>query len=116
MAQSKNKNLHVIPRGAGWAVVSEGGKRVTSVHATQRAAIQAGRELARYRSGELVIHGRDGRIRARDSYSTESHPPKEPRKVLFPVTPTVTDKKAIKQAVLEVIRETRDTAKNSSQR
>lgn len=34
---------------------------------TQQEAIDAGREIARNQGGELLIHGRNGQIRERDS-------------------------------------------------
>jgi hypothetical protein len=47
------------------------------VHDTQAEAIQAGRQMARQGQGELLIHGQDGRIRARDSYGNDPCPPKD---------------------------------------
>jgi hypothetical protein len=62
-----SKNQHVVPHESGWAVLGEGNSRVTSTHHTQREAIDAGRIVARKQHGELLIHGRDGKIRERDS-------------------------------------------------
>lgn len=74
---SKKGNQHVVPHSEGWAVKGEGNSRATSVHPTQREAIDAGREVARNQSGELLIHGRDGRIRERDSVANnDPFPPK----------------------------------------
>jgi hypothetical protein len=53
-----------------------GGGRASSVHDTQAEAIARGRELARNRQSELLIHGRDGRIRERDSHGRDPNPPK----------------------------------------
>ncbi|MEP1075186.1 DUF2188 domain-containing protein [Leptolyngbya sp. PL-A3] len=69
------KAIHVIPHPRGWAVKVEGASRVLSVHPTQAEAIARGREIARNRGAELFIHGRNGRIRARDSYGTDPYPP-----------------------------------------
>ena len=68
---------HIVPHEDGWAVVGEGNSRATSVHSTQQEAINAGREIARNQGGELLIHGRDGQIRERDS--SGSHDPFPPR-------------------------------------
>jgi hypothetical protein len=57
------RNQHVVPRDGGWAVKPEGGQRVSSVHGTQCAAIDRGREVSRNQHSELFVHGRDGRIR-----------------------------------------------------
>jgi uncharacterized protein YdaT len=56
-------------------VKPEGGKRPSSVHDTQREAIDRGREIARNQGTELFIHGRDGRIRERDSHGPDPFPP-----------------------------------------
>jgi len=71
------KNQHVVPYKDGWAVRGEGNKRVTSVHETQRDALEAGREIARNQRSELVTHGRDGRIRDKDSFGPDPCPPKD---------------------------------------
>jgi len=67
------KNRHVVPRNGRWAVRTAGSTRVTSTHRTQRAAIRSG---ARRSGSEMLIHGRNGRIRARNSYGNDPHPPK----------------------------------------
>jgi hypothetical protein len=43
-----------------------------SHHRTQRYAMKVGRHVARRRGIDLVTHGRDGRIRSKDSYGNES--------------------------------------------
>lgn len=70
------KNQHVVPHKEGWAVRGEGNSRATSVHDTQQAAIEAAREIAQNQQSELLIHGRNGRIRERDSYGNDPYPPK----------------------------------------
>jgi len=70
------RNQHVVPHAGGWAVKPEGGDRASSVHPTQQDAIDRGRELARNQGAELLIHGRDGRIRERDSHGHDPNPPK----------------------------------------
>ena len=60
-------DIHVTPRKKGWAVKREGSKRASSLHGTQREAIDAGRALRGQNEGELLTHGKDGKIRARDS-------------------------------------------------
>lgn len=98
-------NLHVVPRIDGWAVRTEGRSRATSVHSSQREAIEAARELAKQAATQLVIHGRDGRIRDRDSYAPDPLPPKQPRKVLYPSSSPTTNREAIRRAVSEAVRE-----------
>lgn len=70
------KNQHVVPHDGDWAIRGEGNERVTSVHDTQAEAIDAARDIARNQESELFIHGRDGRIRARDSYGNDPFPPR----------------------------------------
>lgn len=70
-----SNNVHIVPHSDGWAVKIEGNDRATSVHDTQQQAIDAGRERARREESELLIHGRDGRIRDRDSYGGDDFPP-----------------------------------------
>jgi hypothetical protein len=69
------KNQHVVPHHGGWAVRGENNARVTSQHNTQGDAIDAGRAIARHQQSELVIHGRDGRIRDKDSHGRDPYPP-----------------------------------------
>ncbi len=69
-------NQHVVPTGKEWAVKGEGNTRYTSVHSTQRDAIEAGRSIARNQESELLIHGTDGRIRDKRSYGNDPYPPK----------------------------------------
>lgn len=70
------RDQHVVPHDEGWAVRGAGSSRASSVHPTQREAIQAAREIARNQGTELFIHGRDGRIRERDSYGNDPFPPR----------------------------------------
>jgi hypothetical protein len=70
------KNQHVVPHQGGWAVKGAGNERATSVHSTQKEAIDTARSHARNQESELVIHGLDGRIREKDSYGNDSFPPK----------------------------------------
>lgn len=70
------RNQHIVPHKSGWAVKSAGGERASSVHPTQSAAIERGRETARNQKSELLVHGRNGQIRQRDSYGNDDFPPK----------------------------------------
>jgi hypothetical protein len=60
---SKNKNIHVVPRKDGWAVVREGNTRAALVRQTKAQATAAGREIARRDMVEIVIHGPVGRFK-----------------------------------------------------
>jgi hypothetical protein len=69
-------NQHVLPRHGQWAVHGAGNSRDTSVHATQAAAIGAARTIAQHQRTDVVIHGRDGRIRDKNSYGPDAFPPR----------------------------------------
>lgn len=73
---SKGKNQHVVPHSDGWGVRGEGNGKVTRVTDTQREAIQIAREIAQNQQSELLIHGRNGQIRERDSFGNDQFPPK----------------------------------------
>ncbi len=68
----RRRDVHVFAdaAGRGWAV-AQGGRRL-STHRTQGSAIAAGKRYAQRFSVELVTHGRNGKIRSKDSYGNES--------------------------------------------
>lgn len=70
------KNQHVVPSDDGWAVKSAGSKRATKVFSTQKEAISAARDIAQRQKSELLVHGRDGRIREKNTYGKDPYPPK----------------------------------------
>jgi len=71
------KNQHVIKTDDGWGVKGAGNSRLTSEHETQQQAIKAAIPIAKNQKSEVVIHGKDGKIRDTDSYGTDSCPPKD---------------------------------------
>lgn len=73
----KSGNVHVsrVPGGSGWKT-SQGGE-VQSRHRTQGAAIERGRGEAKRDGVDLVTHGRDGKIRSKDSYGPDPNPPRD---------------------------------------
>jgi hypothetical protein len=70
------KGQHVVPSGGGWAVKTAGASRASSTHTTQVAAIDAAIKIAKNQKSEVYVHGRDGRIRERNSYGKDPFPPK----------------------------------------
>ena len=71
----KNNNKHVVPNpNGGWDVKSGGIKN--GHHATQKAAIQSANTSAKIERTEVVIHGRDGKFRDKNSYGKDPYPPK----------------------------------------
>jgi hypothetical protein len=73
----KTHDVHVSkkPGGSGWQVTQDG-DRISS-HRTQGNAIERGRGEAKQDGVDLVTHGRDGRIRSKDSYGNDPNPPKD---------------------------------------
>lgn len=72
----QGSNQHVVRREDGWGVLGEGNSRDTVVKPTQREAIERAREIAINNGSEVVIHGRDGKFRERNSYGNDPYPPK----------------------------------------
>lgn len=72
-----SKRIHVVPHSDGWAPRREGADRVSSIHSTQQAAIDAARQTARREHGEVIIHRQNGQIRDSDSYGNDPNPPKD---------------------------------------
>ena len=64
-------DVHVVPSDRGWRVEVEGSARARSTHTTQAEAAKAAREIARKNESELLIHGRDGKIRDRNTYGSD---------------------------------------------
>jgi uncharacterized protein YdaT len=72
----KRNFVHVTRQGAQWNVVREGASRPSSTHRTQGAAITRAEKIAKPEHGEVLIHGRDNKIRDRSSYGNDPCPPK----------------------------------------
>jgi hypothetical protein len=70
------KNQWVVPHGDKWAQRGEGNTRVTRTFDTQQEAKKAARETAQREHSELLVQGKDGQIRERNSYGNDPNPPK----------------------------------------
>ncbi len=73
-------NQHIVRRPDGnWAVKGkgEGNKRASSLQPTQERAIGDATRIARREGADVVIHGRDGNIRDKDSYGRDPYPPRD---------------------------------------
>jgi hypothetical protein len=66
------KDVHIVKEkdSSRWGV-KQGGE-VKSTHRTQSAAIDRGTSIAKRDKVDVVTHGRDGRIRSKDSYGNET--------------------------------------------
>lgn len=71
------KNQHVTKHPAGgWQVKGAGNSKATVRTSTQKEAIAAARAIAINNKAEVIVHGINGRIRAKDSYGNDPYPPK----------------------------------------
>lgn len=71
----KNKDVHVVPEKRQWAIKFEKENAAQQLVSTQREAIRIARELARNNKSELIVHGRNGSIREKNTYG------KDPRNI-----------------------------------
>ncbi len=74
---TRGKNQHVVPRDKRWAVIGEGNQKATYIVDTQAEAIELAQDIARNQESDTKIHGRNGQIRAGNSYGDDPHPPKD---------------------------------------
>jgi len=72
----KSGDVHVSKtENNRWKVTQDGDK--ISTHGTQANAIERGKSEAKKDGVDLVTHGRDGRIRSKDSYGNDPNPPRD---------------------------------------
>jgi len=69
---TKKGGVHIVAKSDSnrWQVKQSG--EVQSTHGTQKAAIDRGTAIGRREKVDVVTHGRDGKIRSKDSYGNES--------------------------------------------
>jgi len=65
------QNQHVTKRSNGWAVKGAGNDKATKVLSTQQEAIDLARRIAKNKHAEVVIHGKNGKIRDKDSHGND---------------------------------------------
>ncbi|OES45535.1 DUF2188 domain-containing protein [Domibacillus iocasae] len=70
------KDQHVSKHEQGWQVKGTGNSKATKLFETQKEAQDFAKELAKNQQSEVIIHGRDGQIRGKDSYGNDPYPPK----------------------------------------
>ncbi len=73
----RGKDQFVIPHPDGWAVQGAGNQKATKVHDTQEQAIKHAESIAKREHSDTKIQGRDGKIRAGNSYGNDPHPPRD---------------------------------------
>jgi hypothetical protein len=62
------KNQHVVVHEDRWAVKEEGESAPVALFKTQGQAWEKAKAIARRERSEAVLHGKDGRIRERNTY------------------------------------------------
>lgn len=76
---SQKSNYHVIPYNDGWASRKEGSKRISSKTDKQADAYADSRRFSQNSGGgEVIIHGRDFKIREKNTIppKKDPYPPK----------------------------------------
>lgn len=65
----KNNSFHVVGDAGGrWVVRKTGTSRASRNFDRKSDAVSYARSTAKSHRGEIIVHGRDGRIRERDYY------------------------------------------------
>jgi hypothetical protein len=75
MARRSDVHVSKNPGRSTWKV-TQGGETLSN-HRTQANAAAAGRRGATRDRVDLAVHGRDGRIRSKDSYGNDPNPPRD---------------------------------------
>ncbi len=70
------KNQYVVNHNGKWAVRGEGNSKITKAFDKQIDAINFGRKIAKNNQSELIIQGKNGQIREKNSYGNDNFPPK----------------------------------------
>jgi Uncharacterized protein conserved in bacteria (DUF2188) len=74
---ASKKDIHVVKHNDGWATRTENAQRVGRVYDTKQEALSGGRDQAKRKQVELVIHGRDGKIQNSNSFGNDPFPPRD---------------------------------------
>lgn len=69
-------NQHVVSLDEGWAVKAEGMAEPLAIFKTQSEAWERAKSIARKERSEALLHGRNGLIRARNTYGYDPRRPK----------------------------------------
>ncbi|MCL4850544.1 MAG: DUF2188 domain-containing protein [Bryobacteraceae bacterium] len=72
------KTYHVTPHSdGGWKVKGENTSKASSVLPTKTEAVDRAKELAKGQAlGQIIIHGKDGKIQTEHTYGKDPFPPK----------------------------------------
>ena len=67
----KKRSQHVVPSRGRWSVRTAGASKASKTFDKQADAIKMAKSKAKKSGSELYIHGRDGKIRERNSYGSD---------------------------------------------
>ncbi|SIQ24509.1 hypothetical protein SAMN05880582_1011227 [Rhizobium sp. RU20A] len=67
-----SKSQHVMPSGGKWTLREAGSSRASRVFSSQQEAVDAAQKIAKQRGSVLYIHGKNGLIRERLSYTSDA--------------------------------------------
>ena len=76
----KRRDRTVFRKTEGWAEKRNDAERAGGIYKTQGEAVEAARKtLQKHGGGELIIKGRDGRIRSKDTIAPgrDPYPPRD---------------------------------------
>lgn len=65
------KQIRVMTHENGWQVKTDGAGKAAKVCTTQKECIDYGKQQAQRNNAELVIHGKNGQIREKNSYGND---------------------------------------------
>lgn len=70
--------IHVLPKWAQgwWAVKKSNNSRASGIYSTQQEAKKEATKIAKNEWLELLIHNKEGKIREKNSYGKDPHPPR----------------------------------------
>lgn len=72
------KPVIVGPSGDNrWTLKANGSSKPISTHQKQSTAITKAEQIAKEQKTELIVRGRDGKIRSKDSFGPDPNPPKD---------------------------------------
>lgn len=74
--QKSFKALHIVSSQDGWVVKKVRSSGVFRVFEKKDDAVKYGTKIAKGQRTDLIIHGKDGRIKERNSYGYDSYPPR----------------------------------------
>ena len=69
------KDIHVVPHDQGWATRKEGSQRAGGVYRDEDRRPGSGARQAKREHVEVVIHGKDGKIRTAIAIGRDPMPP-----------------------------------------